>query len=151
MSLPKKVEEKNVCRPLIMENDNTLLTNKDISTTSQHSSVASLSERIKKVSEICSNIPSVETIAHNVVHSVSKETDAVVENESVLTNQRSNTYSVRKYPPSSRTKTPVSSELWSSQKNGVNGKCRLVVALKDIRNCLHNGVLTSTEKVSCSE
>lgn len=147
MSLPKKAEVKNTCHQLIMKDDDTVLINKDISSTSQHSSMLSLSEHSKEVSQICSNIRSAENIPDNSLHSVSKDTVAVVEDESVLTNQRSNDCSVRKYPPSSRTKTATSSVLWNSQTNGVSEKCRLVVALKDIRSCLHNGVLTNSKKV----
>ena len=148
ISLPKKAEEKNTCDQQIMEIDNRVLINKDPSATSEHSSMLSFSKHSKEVSEICNNSPSGETIPDDSVCSVSKDTSAVIENKSILTNRRSSNCSVKKYAASSRTKTPASTELWNSQTNCVNEKCHLVVALKDIRNCFRNGVLTSTKKVS---
>jgi len=148
VSLPKKAAEKNTCDQLVMENDNTVLLNKEPNATSENSSMLSFSERSKEVSEICSNIPSGASSPDNNICSKSKDTTAVIEDKSILTDRRSSNCSVKKYRGSSRTKTPVSSELWNSQTKYVNEKCHLVVALKDIRNCVHNGVWTSPKKVS---
>lgn len=133
-----------------MENDNTVLLNKHPSATSEHSSMLSFSEHSKEVSEISSNIPTGASSTDNDICSISKDSAAVIENKSVLTDRRSSNCSVKKYPGSSRTKTPASSELWNSQTKCVNEKCHLVVALKDIRSCFHDGVWTTTEKVSWS-
>jgi len=148
VSLPKKQAGKNTCDQLIMENDNTVLLKKDPSATTEHSSMLSFSERSKEVSEICSNIPSEASSPDNNICSISKDTAAVIENKPIPTDRQSSSCSVKKYPGSSRTKTPASSELWNSQTKCVNEKCNLVVALKDIRNFFHNGVWTSTKKVS---
>lgn len=148
VSLPKKAARKNTCDQLIMENDNTVLLNKDPSATSEHSSMLSFSEHNKEVSEICSNIPSGVSNPDNNICVISKDTAAVIENKFIPTDRRSSNCSVKKYPGSSRTKTPASSELWNSQTKCSNEKSQLVVALKDIRNYFHNGVWTSTKKVS---
>ena len=148
VSLPKKAAEKNMCAQLILESDNTVLLNKNPSATSEHSSMLSFSEHSKEMPEVCSNIPSGASSPDNNICSVSKDSAAVIENKSTLTDQRSSNCSVKKYPGSSRTKTPASSELWNSQTKCVNEKYHLVVALKDIRNFCHNGVLTSPKKVS---
>jgi hypothetical protein len=148
ISFPKKAAEKNTCDQLIMENDNTLLLNEDSSATSEHSSTLSFSEHSKQVSEVSSTIPSGATIPDSSICSASKDTTAVIENKTVLTDRRSTNCSVKKYPASSRTKSPASSELWNSQTKRVNEKYQLVVALKDIRNCFHNGIFTSTKEVS---
>jgi hypothetical protein len=100
------------------------------------------------VSEICSNIPSGVSNPDNNICVISKDTAAVIENKFIPTDRRSSNCSVKKYPGSSRTKTPASSELWNSQTKCSNEKSQLVVALKDIRNYFHNGVWTSTKKVS---
>lgn len=150
VSLPKKAAEKNTCDQLIMENDNTVLLNKDPSATSEHSSMLSLSEHSKEVSEISSNIPSGASSPDNNICSISKDTAAVIENQSIPTPRRSSNCSLKKYRGSSRTKTPASSELLNSQTNCINEKCNLFVALKDIRNCFRNGVFTITKKVSSS-
>jgi len=148
ISLPKKAARKNTCDQLIMENDNTVLLSKDPSATSEHSSMLSFSEHNKEVSEICSNIPSGASSPDDNICAISKDTAAVIGNKFIPTDRRSSNCSVKKYPGSSRTKTPASSELWNSQTKCSNEKSQLVVALKDIRNYFHNGVWTSTEKVS---
>jgi hypothetical protein len=63
-------------------------------------------------------------------------------------NWQPNNSSVRKYPPSSRTKTLTSCELRQCQMNGVSERCRLVVALKDVSPYLQNGTLINTEQAS---
>lgn len=148
VSLPKKAAEKNTCDQLVMENDSTVLLNKDPSATSEHSSMLSFSEHSKEVSEICSNIPSGTSSPDNNICSISKDTAAVIENKSVLTDRRSSNCSVKKYPGSSRTKTSASSELWNSQTKCVNEKCQLVVTLEDIRDFFPNGAWISAKKVS---
>lgn len=147
VSLPKKAAEKNTCDQLVMENDSTVLLNKDPSATSEHSSMLSFSEHSKEVSEICSNIPSGTSSPDNNICSISKDTAAVIENKSVLTDRRSSNCSVKKYPGSSRTKTSASSELWNSQTKCVNEKCQLVVTLEDIRDFFPNGAWISAKKV----
>jgi hypothetical protein len=148
ISLPKKAAEKNTCDQLIMENDNTGLLNEDSSATSEHSSTLSFSEHSKEVSEMCNTSSTGATIPDSSIRSLSKDTAAVVENKTVLTDQQSSNCSVKKYPASSRTKSPASSELWNSQTKCINGKCQLVVALKDIGNCFRNGRLTNSKQVS---
>ena len=145
-SLPKKTAEKNTCDQLVMQNDNTVLLNKEPNATSENSSMLSFSEHSKEVSEICSNIPSGASSPDTNICSISKHTTAVIEDKSILTDRRSSNCSVKKYRRSSRTKTPVSSELWNSQTKCVNEKCHLVVVLEDIRNSIHNGVWINTKK-----
>jgi hypothetical protein len=59
-----------------------------------------------------------------------------------------NNSNVRKYPPSSRTKTPTSYEQQNCEMSGVSDRCRLVVALKDVSPYLQNGTLIDIEQVS---
>jgi hypothetical protein len=68
-----------------------------------------------------------------------------------VSNRQSNNSSVRKYPPSSRSKTPTPIEVQKSELNGVGEKC-LVVALQDVMSSyLHNGTLRGIEQASvCS-
>lgn len=158
----ERAEEKNVSRGLIVQDNKAASISSRVSATSRHSSVASLSEQSNRVTEICNNTSSGGTDRLNAEYCVSKDNTpmAVITEYAVRTlgvtsstavpNQQSNNSSLRKYAPSSRTKTPASFEVQKSQVNGVSDKYRLVVALQDVSSYLHNGTLTSIEQASHS-
>lgn len=158
----KKAEEKNVSRGLIVQDNEAASVSSRVSATSRRSSVASLSEQSNRVTEICNNTLSGGTGPCNAEYCVSKDSTpmAVITEYAIRTlditsstgvpNQQSNNSSVRKYAPSSRTKTPESFEVQNSRVNGVSDKYRLVVALHDVSSYLQNGTLSSIEQASHS-
>jgi hypothetical protein len=130
------------------------------SVTSRRSSVSTLCVQSNRVTEKCKSMSSGGTSPLNNEYCASRDITPVsfltkyasrtldVTSSTAVPNQQSNSSSMRKYTPSSRTKTRTSLEVQKSQLNGVSEKYRLVVALQDVSSYLHNGTLTSIEQAS---
>jgi hypothetical protein len=156
----EKTEERSVSREMILQDNEPAPTGVRASATSRRSSLASLSAQSDRVREVCGGTPSGGTGPINAEYRVSRDRTPVsvvtkyasrtldVSSSTAVPRQQSDRVTVRKYAPSSHTKSQTSFEVQKSQVNGVSKKYRLVVALQDVSSYLHNGTLTSIEQAS---